>query len=85
MAKDHVNVEEARLESGTASAPSHPDAIAPSGPNVDKSAASVTGDTLVIDWDVKIEVPPPRPSRTVTARFVKGGRRPIRVNNDPQD
>jgi hypothetical protein len=84
MAEDHVDVEKSRLESGNPSAPTRPDAIAPSRPN-GQSATSVPDDEIVIDWDVKIEVPPPRPSQTVTARFIQGGRRPLRVSNDPQD
>ena len=38
-----------------------------------------------VTWDVLIDVPPPRPSVTVTAAFVAGGRRPPRIPDDPQD
>jgi hypothetical protein len=31
----------------------------------------------LIDWDVKIDDPPPRPSETLTVRFVDGGRRSL--------
>ena len=39
----------------------------------------------LIDWEVQIEVPPPRPTQTVTIRFIDGGRRPIPISDDSQD
>jgi hypothetical protein len=43
------------------------------------------GEEGLIDWDVKIETPPPRVSETVQFRFVEGGPRPIRVECDVED
>jgi hypothetical protein len=38
-----------------------------------------------MDWDVKINVPPPRPEQTLLVRFVEGGRWPVQISGDPQD
>ena len=48
-----------------------------------REPAAVDDDWL--DWDVKIEIPPPRPTRPVVVCFVEAGRRPIRISEDPQD
>lgn len=53
----------------------------PQGPG--KPAARAAGD--VIDWDVRIETPPPRLSRTMAVRFVDGGRRLPRISEDLED
>jgi hypothetical protein len=39
----------------------------------------------VIDWDVQIDDPPPRPSQTVKVQFVEGGQRPLTIPDDPLD
>jgi hypothetical protein len=39
----------------------------------------------VVDWDVKIDDPPPRPSELISCRFAAEGRRPIIINDDPRD
>ncbi len=39
----------------------------------------------LIDWDTLIIEPPPRSSQTILVRFVEGGRRPIRIEEDPRD
>ncbi len=38
-----------------------------------------------VDWDVHIETPPPRPSQTLTVRFVQGDYRRPKISDDPQD
>jgi hypothetical protein len=42
-------------------------------------------DTMYVDWDVKIENPPIRRTRTVLVRFVAGGRRLPNLPDDPRD
>jgi hypothetical protein len=39
----------------------------------------------MVDWDVRIETPPPRPSRRVVVKFQKGSYRPPRIIDDPED
>jgi hypothetical protein len=39
--------------------------------------ADLENDFDLIDWDVKIEVRPPRPSETMMVRFIEGGRRSV--------
>jgi hypothetical protein len=48
-------------------------------------AVSIDTEQALIDWDVKIDVPPPRPTEIVALHFVNGGKRPIRIMDDPQD
>jgi hypothetical protein len=39
---------------------------------------------LFVDWESKIDSPPRRLER-LTVRFVEGGKRPIRISEQPQD
>lgn len=38
-----------------------------------------------VDWELKIEPPPPRSSRTVMVKFEKGSYRPPRIVGDPEE
>lgn len=55
----------------------------------ESSARNLPGPTSeeaeLIDWDVRIETPPPRPSQYVVVRFEKGSYRLPRVDDDPED
>jgi len=42
-------------------------------------------DTMYVDWDVKIEKPPTRPSQTVIMNFVAGGKRIPNIPEEPLD
>jgi hypothetical protein len=46
------------------------------------AAEASTNDDDLIDWDVKIDTPPRRPSRQILARFVDGGRRELPPMDD---
>ena len=39
----------------------------------------------LIDWGVLISEPPPRPRQSLIVRMLDGGKRPIRIEDDPQD
>jgi hypothetical protein len=38
-----------------------------------------------VDWDVRIETPPPRPAGHVVVRFQQGGQRQPRIVDDIED
>ena len=38
-----------------------------------------------VDWELQIESPPPRPSRTVMVKFEKGPCRPARIVANPEE
>ncbi len=38
-----------------------------------------------VDWDVRIEKPPLRPSEQVVVRFIQGSYRPPRIVEDPEE
>ena len=45
---------------------------------------AICGDDLeTVDWDVKIEQLPPRPSRQIVVKFIQGSYRPPCINKDP--
>jgi hypothetical protein len=45
---------------------------------------AVHADEEMFDWDCKIDAPA-RPLERWSMRFVEGGRRPIKIPDDPQD
>ena len=55
------------------------------GMNGPRSAAAVESELELIDWDVKVLVPPTRACQTLTVRFVEAGKRPVPAADDPQD
>lgn len=38
-----------------------------------------------VDWELQIESPPPRPSRTIMVKFEKGPCRPPRIVTNPEE
>jgi hypothetical protein len=67
-----------------------PTAAGPSPTNPQRTDATnslVREDTdeMLVEWDVKIPNPPQRSRESVTLRFTQGGRRPVRINDEPRD
>lgn len=46
--------------------------------------APPVGEPETVEWDVQMESPPPRPSRTVVVKFEKVPCRPPRIVDDPE-
>jgi hypothetical protein len=70
---------------GTSPVPVGPGTAAPAGANGPPTDARAGVEEVEIEWDEKIENPPPRAAQKVSVQFVQGGWRPIAIPDDPQD
>ena len=50
-----------------------------------EATESLEADIEIVDWDIRIETPPPRPSQHVVVRFQEGSYRLPRIVDDPED
>jgi hypothetical protein len=60
-------------------------ACGPLGANGSDGSEPRSAEEDRIDWDVKIGLPPLRPSQTIMVRFSEAGRRPIRLRDEVED